>query len=134
MEPVTLGRLKFVFKAKDTVVQESTQELNSLIPGDKPCIEHFFSVQNGDKQFYIFYWLGSFTRELGPMSIVKSWPISIIGLQTQIIEAENFMNSLRKAYSVYFQLSDTESYMIYTTDCSLEEFKCFLKTLQTPKV
>jgi hypothetical protein len=108
---------------------QDSRSMQVPLPGlSKTVPEEFRSWQTpAGKKLYLFYWVPSAPRDLGPMVVKQEWPIEIAGQQTRIVETSMFMGTPQRVFVTYLRFTQPESNaMLYASGLSREEFSSIL--------
>jgi hypothetical protein len=72
------GNLRFSLPVTFRLVDDTSEDTPSPIPGAPPTREHFRSYTSPDGQgLYLFHWERYPTRDRGPMIAEQEWPVLI---------------------------------------------------------
>lgn len=108
---------------------DSTSERIAMIgPPGRYATQEFRSWRTADgRAIYLFYWVPSPPRDLGPMKADAEWPARVAGRSTQIVETSVFMGRPQRAFVVHLGFDRPEAAaMIYATGVERSEFEKLL--------
>lgn len=107
-------------------VRLDSQEREGRIPGlmVRETSAHWSSE---GKDLYLFLYEPYPDRDGGPMVEAESWPVSLLGQSTKLIETSLFFGSTKRVLVAHRGLAEPESQlMIYSPNLEREEFETIL--------
>ena len=85
----------------------------------------------GGRSLYLFYWVPSAPRDLGPMKAAAEWPGRVAGQDVTIIETEIFMGRPQRVLVTHLGFKDAgSSAMIYAVGMERKEFEAILAAIR----
>ena len=131
MKQYQIGRIEISLPETFVAAENRKSSIPSPIPDGPTTTEHFFSFENkqGDK-LTLFYWEGYPYRDYGPMSEKRSFPFSVAGQDTKIIQTEMFMGITQEVLVAHRMIPPNDRFMIFSTALDLGQFKSLLSTIR----
>ena len=84
-----------------------------------------------DKDIFLFLYEPFPDRDGGPMAIRQSYPVTVLGQQTKLIETSMFFGSEQQVFVTHVSLEEPKAVlMIYSPNLEREEFTAFITSLK----
>jgi len=105
-----------------SVSNASKECIAGPIPGQEPTTQVWLELKGRKRTAFLYYWDGTPFRDLGPMTEGESWPTEFLGQNVRVVKTKVFMGQEQEALVVHCHISDSERWMICSTDMNKDEF------------